>query len=230
MAELKNQQETTAFPFKRKPDDPNPQDPPNKAPKLSTLDHNNNSNNNNNEPQQQEEANPNNSKNHTDSEPPTTKERTETDAVQVEEDVNDGNELQNDVVDDDKEYNDNDNDDDEEEESNGEAEVDRKGKGVLRDDKGKGKLIVEEDEGDDDDDDDDSDDDDDDDSDEDGGVSGGDSDFSDDPLAEVDLNNILPSRTRRRTFHPGVHIASDAGNVADDDDDDDDSDAWSLKG
>ncbi|EXB62853.1 hypothetical protein L484_008703 [Morus notabilis] len=105
--------------------------------------------------------------------------------------------------------------DDEKSKNNGEA--DRKGKGIMRDDKGKGKLILEEEE--DDNDDDDSDDDDS----SDGGGSELDSDLSDDPLAEVDLDNILPSRTRRKQPPPpGVHIANDLGN---DDDDSDDSDA-----
>lgn len=76
-------------------------------------------------------------------------------------------------------------DDHEEEEE--EEEVDRKGKGISREDKGKGKLIEVE-ESDDSDDDDDEDDEDGDEYDE--------SDLSDDPLAEVDLDNILPSRTR----------------------------------
>ncbi|KAI9084054.1 hypothetical protein K1719_034050 [Acacia pycnantha] len=102
--------------------------------------------------------------------------------------------------------------DDDGEESNGEVVVDRKGKGIMTADKGKGKLIEEDDENEEDSDDDSSDD---------GLVSDGDSDLSDDPLAEVDLNNILPSRTRRRTIHPGEYIANDLGN--DDDDDSDDS-------
>ncbi|KAI4348369.1 hypothetical protein L6164_009101 [Bauhinia variegata] len=106
---------------------------------------------------------------------------------------------------------DNDEDDDEDEETG----VDRKGKGIMRDDKGKGKLIEEENEG--------EDDSSDDDSSEDGVVSDGDSDLSDDPLAEVDLNNILPSRTRRRTINPGTYIANDLPN--DEDDDSDNSDA-----
>lgn len=105
--------------------------------------------------------------------------------------------------------------DDDGEESNGEVVVDRKGKGIMTADKGKGKLMEEDDE-------DEEDSDDDDDSSDDGIVSDGDSDLSDDPLAEVDLNNILPSRTRRRTIHPGEYIANDLGN--DDDDDSDDSD------
>ena len=111
---------------------------------------------------------------------------------------------------------------------NDEREEDRKGKGIMRDDKGKGKMILEEEE--DDDDDDDSDD---------GGDSDDDgSDFSDDPLMEVDLNNILPSRTRGRTASSGVRIDGDSGNAAaaasaagisDDDSDSDDSDAWFLQ-
>lgn len=103
--------------------------------------------------------------------------------------------------------------DDDGEESDGEVVVNRKGKGIMTADKGKGKLIEEDDE--------DVDSDDDDDSSDDGVVSDGDSDLSDDPLAEVDLNNILPSRTRRRTIHPGEYIANDLEN---DDDDSDDSD------
>ncbi|KAF3572835.1 hypothetical protein F2Q69_00059455 [Brassica cretica] len=104
---------------------------------------------------------------------------------------------------------------DEEEEDSIEVEIDRKGKGISREDKGKGKLI-EVDESDDSDDDDD--DDDEDEYDE--------SDLSDDPLAEVDLDNILPSRTRRRSIQPGVYISNDrSGNHEDDDDSSDDSDA-----
>nr|GMC91740.1 nucleolin-like [Ipomoea batatas] len=45
-------------------------------------------------------------------------------------------------------------------------------------------------------------------------------DLSDDPLAEVDLDNILPSRTRRRSVHPGVFISSAAGNPKHDGDSD----------
>ncbi|CAN7040530.1 unnamed protein product, partial [Brassica oleracea var. botrytis] len=50
---------------------------------------------------------------------------------------------------------------------------------------------------------------------------------SDDPLAEVDLDNILPSRTRRRSIQPGVYISNDCGggNNNEDDDSSDDSDA-----
>ncbi|KAK2666043.1 hypothetical protein Ddye_004617 [Dipteronia dyeriana] len=92
-------------------------------------------------------------------------------------------------------------DDDDDADSNGEAtEVDRKGKGIL----------IEEG------------DDDDDDSSDGGSQSDGDSDLSDDPLAEVDLDNILPSRTRRKVIQPGDYIANDVGGP---DDDDSDSDA-----
>ncbi|KAJ7976284.1 transcription initiation factor TFIID subunit 11-like [Quillaja saponaria] len=116
--------------------------------------------------------------------------------------------------DDEGEYEDEEDDGDDEdgEESNGKIEVDRKGKGITRDDKGKGKMIMEDQD----------DESDDSDSNDDGAISDSDSDLSDDPLAEVDLDNILPSRTRRRTVHPGVYIANDLGN---DNDDSDDSDA-----
>ncbi|KAK9061642.1 hypothetical protein SSX86_018824 [Deinandra increscens subsp. villosa] len=95
---------------------------------------------------------------------------------------------------------DEDEDEDEVEHSNGGGEIDRKGKGIMKDDKGKGKLIEE------------SEDDDDDSSDDEdggGGESDGDDDFSDDPLAEVDLDNILPSRTRRGAAPKGVRISGD---------------------
>ncbi|KAG2297775.1 hypothetical protein Bca4012_008965 [Brassica carinata] len=109
-------------------------------------------------------------------------------------------------------------DGEEEEEDLIEAEIDRKGKGISREDKGKGKLI-EVDESDDSDDDDDDDD-------EDGDEYDDESDLSDDPLAEVDLDNILPSRTRRRSIQPGVYISNDRGvNNNQDDDSSDDSDA-----
>lgn len=115
-----------------------------------------------------------------------------------------------DEEDDEEDYED-ENDEEDEEEDASEAVEDRKGKGIVKDDKGKGKLIEE-------------DDDDDDEDSSDGGSELGseESDLSDDPLAEVDLDNILPSRTRRRTVHPGVYFAKDLGN---DDDDSSDSDA-----
>ncbi|CAA0834775.1 Unknown protein [Striga hermonthica] len=74
--------------------------------------------------------------------------------------------------------------------------VDRKGKGVEVDLKGKGKMVDEDDEDDEDDDDEDGSSDDSSDSDLSGDEVDG-SDWEDDPLLEVDLNNILPSRTRK---------------------------------
>ncbi|CAA2982835.1 Hypothetical predicted protein [Olea europaea subsp. europaea] len=96
-------------------------------------------------------------------------------------------------------------DDDEQQSDGEEAIVNSKGKGIARDDKGKGKLIEE------------SDLDDDDDSSVDGEseLSGVDSDLSDDPLAEVDLDNILPSRTRRGAAQPGLHISNDRNQGSD---------------
>ncbi|CAI9777233.1 unnamed protein product [Fraxinus pennsylvanica] len=79
-----------------------------------------------------------------------------------------------------------------------------KGKGIVRDDKGKGKLIEE------------SDHDDDDSSDDcESELSGFDSDLADDPLAEVDLDNILPSRTQRSAIQPGFHISDDRNQGSD---------------
>ncbi|ONK58584.1 uncharacterized protein A4U43_C09F14570 [Asparagus officinalis] len=81
--------------------------------------------------------------------------------------------------------------------------------------KGKGKMVIEEEGG--------SDSDSDSDSDQDGVEDGDgeDSDFCDDPLAEVDLENILPSRTRRRgPQEPGAYLVNDL----DGDDDEDDED------
>ncbi|CAL1391347.1 unnamed protein product [Linum trigynum] len=98
---------------------------------------------------------------------------------------------------------------DEEEENEEAAVVDRKGKGIM--------IEEEEEDSDSDDDDDDSSDDDD------GSENGGgddDSELEDDPLAEVDLDNILPSRTRRRGVQPGFYIANAPG-IADEDDSDD---------
>ncbi|CAL9014887.1 unnamed protein product [Prunus brigantina] len=123
-------------------------------------------------------------------------------------------EDEEDFVEDEEDFVEDDDEDEDGEKSNGKAEVDRKGKGIMRDDKGKGKLIEE-------------DDDDSDDDSSDGGseFEDGDSDLSDDPLAEVDMDNILPSRTRRRQVQPGVYMANDIGN--DEEDDSDDSDALS---
>ncbi|MBA0675600.1 hypothetical protein Goari_017136 [Gossypium aridum] len=107
--------------------------------------------------------------------------------------------------DDDYEDDDDDDDDDAEQEENGSTTVDRKGKGIL---------IEEENDSDDEDDDED-------DSSDGENESEGESDLSDDPLAEVDLDNILPSRTRRRSVHPGLHIAKDVRNKGEADDGDD---------
>ncbi|KFK43548.1 hypothetical protein AALP_AA1G141100 [Arabis alpina] len=101
------------------------------------------------------------------------------------------------------------------EEEQEEEEIERKG--ISREDKGKGKLIeVEESE----------DDSDDEDDDEDCGDEYDESDLSDDPLAEVDLDNILPSRTRRRSIQPGVYISNETRDRGEEEDDSsDDSDA-----
>ncbi|KAL1535093.1 nucleolin-like isoform X3 [Salvia divinorum] len=99
-------------------------------------------------------------------------------------------------------------DEDADEEANGEAG--RKGKGIVVDRKGKGKMIEESDNDDSDghvDDDGDSSDD----SDSDFSDGLDESDLEDDPLAEVDLDNILPSRTRRSRAPPGVRISNDPG-------------------
>ncbi|XP_043703784.1 histone H2A.Z-specific chaperone CHZ1-like isoform X2 [Telopea speciosissima] len=110
---------------------------------------------------------------------------------------------------------DDDDDDDEDDEivdengehSNGKSVIDSKGKGIMVEDKGKGKLKVENRS--------------EDDSSDDGNPSDEDTDLSDDPLAEVDLENIIPLRTRRRVAQPGAYIVNDP----DGDDDSDDSDA-----
>ncbi|XP_047317962.1 coiled-coil domain-containing protein 1 [Impatiens glandulifera] len=82
---------------------------------------------------------------------------------------------------------DNEDEDDEDEDSNGKEVVDRKGKG---------KLIEESESS----------------SDSDSGgdaeYDSDDSDLSDDPLAEVDLDNILPSRTRRNVPQRGIQIGN----------------------
>lgn len=105
-----------------------------------------------------------------------------------------------------------------------ENEAENGDEAVVVDRKGKGIMIEESNDSDD------SDDDDDDSSDgseTDGGDSDNEVDEEDEeeenPLAEVDLENILSSRTRRRVVRPGVYIAND--NLANKDDDSDDSDA-----
>lgn len=132
----------------------------------------------------------------------------------VEEDEDDEDEEDYEAEGEDDDNDDGDEDEDEEDDSdddhsNGNAEVvDQKGKGIMTDDKGKGKLIEESE-----------------DSKDCGSESDGDSDLSDDPLAEVDLDNILPTRTRsrRRVVLPGIHIADNQGVKGDDNDDSDDN-------
>lgn len=137
-----------------------------------------------------------------------------TENISIQGDVNKGVEEDEDDEDEEDyeaEGEDDDNEDEDEEDdsddnpSNGNAEVvDRKGKGIMTDNKGKGKLIEESE-----------------DSKDCGSESDGDSDLSDDPLAEVDLDNILPTRTRsrRRVVQPGIHIADNHGVKGDDNDD-----------
>lgn len=107
----------------------------------------------------------------------------------------------------------------EEEEEDGDSEISEEGeegtddcigKGITKLDKGKGILEVEEES------------DSDDCSDDDSDASDEDSDLSEDSLLEVDLNNILPSRTRR---HVTPHSPSIPVTEFDNDSDSDDSDA-----
>ena len=52
-----------------------------------------------------------------------------------------------------------------------------------------------------------------------------DDELVEDPLAEVDLSNILPSRTRRRAPpQPGAYLVAPEDAAAEDDDEDDDAD------
>lgn len=119
----------------------------------------------------------------------------------VEEDEDD--EDEGDYEDEEEEEEDEEEDDSDDEDSNGNPKiVDRKGKGIMRDAKGKGKLVEESE-----------------DSSDCGSESDADSDLSDDPLAEVDLDNILPSRTRRRVVQPGVYISTSQGTKENEDDD-----------
>ena len=195
MAETKHQEETTLH-SKRKPDlcREDNEDNPKKAQKLDALDDANNNSLVSQEKKQSLDASEHNSS--------------------VAEEKDGKFEADSLAEDEEENYEDEDDDEDEDEDGengSGEAEADRKGKGIVKDLKGKGKLIAEEE-----------DDEEDDNSDNCSDVSGGESDLSDDPLAEVDLDNILPSRTRRRTVQPGVYIAND---LANNDDDSDDSDA-----
>ncbi|KAF9663508.1 hypothetical protein SADUNF_Sadunf17G0057800 [Salix dunnii] len=136
---------------------------------------------------------------------PNTQEKTTDRTQTLEVSFNNQNDTVQEVVEE-EEDGDNEADDYEDEEENGEeVVVDRKGKGILIEEDG------EDDSGDDDDS-----------SELDGGDDSEEAE-EDDPLAEVDLDNILPSRTRRKAVHPGAYIAND--NHVDDDDDSDDFDA-----
>ncbi|KAH6824574.1 nucleolin [Perilla frutescens var. hirtella] len=139
-------------------------------------------------------------------------------AEKSEEHVNAGADAEedNDEDDEDEEDYNAEQDEDGDEDANGEAEhVDRKGKGIMVDRKGKGKMI-EDSEDDDSDGHVDGDGDSSDDSDSDFSDGLDESDLEDDPLAEVDLDNILPSRTRRSRAQPGLRISKgpDKGNDA----------------
>ncbi|KAH7420368.1 hypothetical protein KP509_13G004300 [Ceratopteris richardii] len=88
--------------------------------------------------------------------------------------------------------------------SKGKEKIDDiKGKGILALDKDKGKAIAEDDTSPDRDEDD-------------AGY------LSEDPLQEVDLNNILPTRTRKRNINYDYNTVNDVGDNDDDDDEDDD--------
>ncbi|KAJ9132873.1 hypothetical protein P3X46_033699 [Hevea brasiliensis] len=205
MPETENKDEST-LPSKRKLDslpvsdgkEAVPEDQPNKTQKLQSLTHNGNSLVIEEKITGNQPLLPSNDNSCANSSIP--QEKSSSKAVAEDDDTREGEEEEED---DDGDYE----DEEEEEEDNGEAAVvDRKGKGIM----------VEEEE------DDDSDDDDIDSSDGGSELDGDGSELEDDPLAEVDLDNILPSRTRRRAAQPGVYVANDHGN---DDDDSDDSDA-----
>ncbi|XP_022740066.1 nucleolin-like [Durio zibethinus] len=174
MAESKSPQEP-ALPVKRKPDltSDYQQNLPLKSPKLLSQDETIQANEGNHSAQNHALQPSGNS----DSSVPKTLPENEEPGVDAEEE-------EEEEEDDDDYEDDDDGDDHDEEEENGNAAVDRKGKGIL---------VEEEKDSDDDDDD----------SNDGGNESEGESDLSDDPLAEVDLDNILPSRTRRRVAQRG---------------------------
>ncbi|KAF5752288.1 nucleolin [Tripterygium wilfordii] len=191
MVETKSTDETPSLPSKRKPEFPveDQEDHPNKKnPKLEKpVDRDS-----------LEEISPNQTLVSSDNNKLEREEDDEEGEYEVEEEDEDDGDGEGDE-----------DEDEDEAELNGDTEVDRKGKGIMKEDKGKGKAVAEEDSSDDEDS-------------SDGGGESGDSDLSDDSLAEVDFDNILPSRTRRKSVQPGVYIANDRGA---DDDDSNDSDA-----
>ncbi|XP_030539571.2 acidic leucine-rich nuclear phosphoprotein 32 family member B [Rhodamnia argentea] len=216
MANTENREEF-AFPAKRKPDLPRREtegvggggDRSSKSLKLEPLENLNHTGGNDEKPSESGDGNAHGEGNHSGKALVPEEKPVDADApVEVEEEEE---EEEDGDYDDDDEEEDDDDDDDEEEEDAGDAggEVYVKGKGTLKDDKGKGKMIVEEE-------DEDSGDSSSDDYGSVGVPSESDSDLSDDPLAEVDMDNILPSRTRQRTARPGVFIAGDRKDGGDD--------------
>lgn len=213
MANTENREEF-AFPAKRKPDLPRREaegvgeggDRSSKSVKLEPLEKLNHTGGNDDKPSESRDWNAHGERNHSGKALVPEEKRVDADAQVEAEEEEEEEEEDDDYEDDDEE-----DDDDEGEEDAGDAggEVYVKGKGALKDDKGKGKMIVEEEE-------EDSGDSSSDDCGSVGVPSESDSDLSDDPLAEVDLDNILPSRTRRRTARPGVFIAGDRKDGGDD--------------
>lgn len=128
------------------------------------------------------------------------------------EDEEEDNDFHESVLEDSEDEDDYEDDDEEEDDSNEDEEdyndhvngatkvVDLKGKGIMKDEKGKGKLVEESE-----------------DSSDYASESNSDSDLSDDPLTEVDLDNILPTRTRRRTIQPGLKILNSPSTREDED-------------
>lgn len=208
MANTENREEY-AFPAKRKTGDGEGEggDRSGKSLKLGPLEELNHAGVNDDNRSESGDGNARREGNHSEKAPVLEEKREDEDAdagaeVEEEEEEEDG-----DYEDDDDEDDDDGGEEEEDEDDEGD-EVDVKGKRILKDDKGKGKLIVEEEE-----------DNGDSSSDDYGNVgvpSESDSDLSDDPLAEVDLDNILPSRTRQRTARPGVFISGDGKDGGDD--------------